>query len=66
MAKLIVKKDISGVTWGYELLNGNGECIMMGDGYESKQEIYETLEAERVALNAAFADIDGLQFDPTD
>lgn len=42
--------DTSGVTLGYEIYH-NGYVIMMGDGYEDKNEILTFLNELRQSLN---------------
>ena len=46
MAKPVLKifKDTSGVTYGYELLDSNGDVFLMSDGYTTKENIISEME----------------------
>jgi ABC-type phosphate transport system auxiliary subunit len=47
---LIVDKDTSGKTYGYELTLDN-KLVIVGDGYETKKEIYSDLQEIKNALD---------------
>lgn len=54
---LYIDKDASGTTFEY-ILRKNGEDILMGDGYESENEVKAELALFRDALNAVDLEVD--------
>jgi len=46
--------DCSGKTFEYNLINDDGEVMLMGDGYESADEIIEELSLWNNALKQVF------------
>lgn len=53
MGRVEVYVDPSGKTFGYVLTGRNGEHVMEGDGYESREEIFSWFEQ----LNDTLADV---------
>lgn len=57
MTRIKIYKDGSGTTWGYDLLDGEENNVMTGDGYENPDEIIKDLTELRDHLSNAISNI---------
>ena len=55
-SKIVIEIDGSNETYGYELYNDQ-ECVLMGDGYKSPEEIIKELNILKDALSSGLKNI---------
>lgn len=59
MGSVEIFTDTSGKTFGYILTGRNGEHLIEGDGYESREEIFEWFEQMSDALSDILSENSG-------